>query len=161
VTAAATLMFGLSAALILLGLEVLPKPLLLSGIGLDLVLFGVAVAVADAFDEGEAVRTDMVCSLVVSFATAVVFGAQVAVSRRFRRWRVVPRHATGRQPDPRRRAGVRQPAVGGRQRAHRRGFFFPAVTTVGTVVVTAGGRGTAGARLAPRGMTRSGGQARA
>ena len=41
------------------------------------------------------------------------------------------------------------------------GFVFPAVTTVGTVVVTAGGRGTAGARLAPRGMTRSGGQARA
>jgi hypothetical protein len=77
VLAAATLMFGIGVAL--LGSDLVPEPLLLASLAVDLVLFGVAVAAADAFDSGEAVRADMVRSLVVSLAAAVVFGAQVVV----------------------------------------------------------------------------------
>ncbi|HEX6342010.1 hypothetical protein [Umezawaea sp.] len=77
VLAAATPMFGIGTAL--LGLDLLPRPLALGALAFDLVLFGVAVAVADAFDEGEAVRADLVRSLVVSLATAILFGAQVVV----------------------------------------------------------------------------------
>jgi hypothetical protein len=73
----ATLMFGIGTALV--GFDLLPRTLLLGALAVDLVVFGVAVAVADAFDEGEAVRADMVRSLVVSVGTAVVFGSQVVV----------------------------------------------------------------------------------
>jgi hypothetical protein len=78
--AAATLMFGLGAALVLLGLHVLPPALLLPAIGVDLLLFGVVVAATDALDEGEALRADLLRSLVVSAATTVLFGGQVVVA---------------------------------------------------------------------------------
>jgi hypothetical protein len=74
---AATVMFGLSCALMLL--EVLPEPLVIASAGFDLLLFGVVVAVADAFDEGEAVRADMVRSLLGAAGLALVFGGQVAL----------------------------------------------------------------------------------
>ncbi len=78
--AAATLVFGLGAALVLLGLHVLPPGLLLPAIGVDLLLLGGVVAATDAFDEGEALRGDLLRSLVVSVAAAVLFGGQVVVA---------------------------------------------------------------------------------
>jgi hypothetical protein len=72
------LMLGLAASLILL--TFLDNPLLLAGIGVDLVLLGGAVAVLDAFDEGETIRRDMLWSLLVAGGTAVVFGSQVALA---------------------------------------------------------------------------------
>lgn len=81
VLAVALLMFGLGAGLVLLGLlDDLPHTLLLGGIGVDLVLLGVFVAVFDAFDEGEAIRRDMVWSLLVAGGVAVLFGSQVALA---------------------------------------------------------------------------------
>ncbi|MRH90973.1 hypothetical protein GFY24_26625 [Nocardia sp. SYP-A9097] len=74
------LMFGLSAALILLGLTVLPRTAMLSAIAVDLVLLGVGIAVLDAFEEGQALRADMVRSLLISTAAAAVFGGQAAVA---------------------------------------------------------------------------------
>ncbi|MBB5955389.1 hypothetical protein FHS29_001970 [Saccharothrix tamanrassetensis] len=74
---AATSMFLLGSALVLTGLT--PSVWLIASIGVDLLLFGVLVAVRDAFDEGEAIRGDMVRSLVVSAGMAVVFGGQVAL----------------------------------------------------------------------------------
>ena len=68
-------MFGLSAGAFLLRL--LPDALTLPMIGLDLVAFGVLVAVTDAVEEGEAIRADMLRSLVISAFTAVLFGSQV------------------------------------------------------------------------------------
>lgn len=79
VVAAATLMFGMGDALLLLGFDLLPRQALLACVGFDLVLLGVAVAVADAFHEGEAVRADMTRSLIASLGTAFVFGTQVAL----------------------------------------------------------------------------------
>jgi hypothetical protein len=74
---AATILFGLSCALLLL--DVLPEPLVIASAGIDLLVFGVVVAVADAFDEGEAIRADMVRSLLTSAGLAAVFGGQVAL----------------------------------------------------------------------------------
>jgi hypothetical protein len=77
----ALLMFGLAGSLVLLGF--LPDDarfLLLAGIGVDLVLLGGCVAVLDAFDEGEAIRRDMLWSLLVAGGVAVLFGSQVALA---------------------------------------------------------------------------------
>ncbi|ONI83330.1 hypothetical protein ALI22I_32895 [Saccharothrix sp. ALI-22-I] len=74
---AATILFGLSCAVLLL--DVLPPVLVLASAGFDLLVFGVIVAVADAFDEGEAIRADMVRSLLTSAGLAGVFGGQVAL----------------------------------------------------------------------------------
>ncbi len=81
VLVAALLLFGLGSGLVLLGfLDDLPRTLLLAGIGLDLLLLGGCVAVLDAFDEGEAIRRDMVWSLLVAGGVAVLFGSQVALA---------------------------------------------------------------------------------
>ena len=70
-------MFGLSAAAFLLRL--LPSEITLPMIGLDLLVFGVLVAVTDAVEEGEAIRADMLRSLVIAAFTAVLFGAQIVL----------------------------------------------------------------------------------
>ncbi|HEX7307042.1 hypothetical protein [Lentzea sp.] len=70
-------MFGLSAAAFLLRL--LPDAVTLPMIGFDLVVFGVLVAVTDAVEEGEAIRADMLRSLVIAGFTAVLFGSQVVL----------------------------------------------------------------------------------
>jgi hypothetical protein len=75
------LMFGLAVSLVLLSfLTGEARTLLLAGIGCDLLLLGAGVAVLDAFDEGEAIRRDMLWSLLVAGGTAVVFGSQVALA---------------------------------------------------------------------------------
>ncbi|MBB5805481.1 hypothetical protein F4560_005249 [Saccharothrix ecbatanensis] len=74
---AATILFGLSCAVV--AVDVLPEALVLASAGVDLLVFGVIVAVADAFDEGEAIRADMVRSLLTSAGLAGVFGGQVAL----------------------------------------------------------------------------------
>jgi hypothetical protein len=77
----ALLMFGLAVSLVLLSfLTGEAHTLLLAGIGVDLVLLGGSVAVLDAFDEGEAIRRDMVWSLLVAGGTAVLFGSQVVLA---------------------------------------------------------------------------------
>ncbi|MGB3437205.1 MAG: hypothetical protein WBA97_00520 [Actinophytocola sp.] len=81
VLVAALLLFGLGSGLVLLGfLDDLPGTLLLAGIGLDLLLLGGCVAMLDAFDEGEAIRRDMVWSLVIAGGVAILFGSQVALA---------------------------------------------------------------------------------
>lgn len=70
-------MFGLSAAAFLLRL--LPPEVTLPMIGVDLLVFGVLVAVTDAIEEGEAIRADMLRSLVIAAFTAALFGAQVVL----------------------------------------------------------------------------------
>lgn len=77
----ALLMFGLAASLVLLSfLTGEAHTLLLAGIGVDIVLLGGAVAVLDAFDEGEELRRDMLWSLLVAGGAAVLFGSQVALA---------------------------------------------------------------------------------
>lgn len=76
----ALLMFGLTLALVLVGFDLLPRELMLAGIGVDIALLGGCVAVFDAFDEGESIRRDMLWSLAVAGGTAVLFGSQVGLA---------------------------------------------------------------------------------
>jgi hypothetical protein len=82
----ATLFFALSNAILLIPLGLVPSWLALAGTGFDVLSLGVAVALWDAFDEGQALRADMLRSFVGSVVVAVLFGGQalvgVAVTRR-------------------------------------------------------------------------------
>lgn len=75
----ATLLFGLGASALLVPLNWFPSGLLLAGIGLDFALLGLAVAVFDAFDEGESLLSDMSRSLLGSALAAALFGSQVGL----------------------------------------------------------------------------------
>ncbi|MFL6119283.1 hypothetical protein [Actinophytocola sp.] len=80
-SAAYLLMLCLATALMVASLSPgTPRTVLLPAIGVDLVLLGGCVAVFDAFGEGEAIRRDMLWSLLVAGGTAVLFGGQVALA---------------------------------------------------------------------------------
>ncbi|MBW4716562.1 hypothetical protein [Saccharothrix obliqua] len=74
---AATLMFLLGSGLVLAGYA--PSVWLTAAIGVDLLVLGLLVAVRDALDEGEAIRADVLRSLLASAGMAAVFGGQVAL----------------------------------------------------------------------------------
>jgi hypothetical protein len=75
--AAATLFFVLGNAIMFIPLGLLPSWLALTSTGVDVAALGVAVAMSDAFDEGEALRADMRRSFVAMAVVAVPFGGQV------------------------------------------------------------------------------------
>lgn len=75
--AAATLFFALGNAIMVIPLELVPSWLALASTGVDVAALGVAVAVSDAFDEGQAVRADMRRSFAAMALVAVLFGGQV------------------------------------------------------------------------------------
>jgi hypothetical protein len=79
----ATLFFTLGLALLLTPLELVPRPWGLVAIGLDLLLFELAVAALDAFEQGETLRPDIARSFVGAGAAALVFGGQVALAMLF------------------------------------------------------------------------------
>jgi hypothetical protein len=88
VLAVSTLFFALGVAVLLLPFGLVPSWLALASIGFDLVLLGLAVALWDAFDEGQALRADMLRSLVAAVLVGALFGGQVGIVLA----------ATGRQP---------------------------------------------------------------
>ena len=75
----ATLFFALGNAILIIPLGLLPSWLALASTGFDVFLLGVAVAAWDAFDEGQALRADMLRSFAGSMAVAVLFGGQVLI----------------------------------------------------------------------------------
>jgi hypothetical protein len=75
-----TLFLGLGTGLLLVPFAWMPRALALFGIGFDLVLLGVAVARWDAFDAGEALRHDMLRSLIAATAAALLFGGLVGLT---------------------------------------------------------------------------------
>jgi hypothetical protein len=75
----ATLFFALGNAILVIPLGLLPSWLALESTGFDVLLLGVAVAVWDAFDEGQALRADMLRSFAGSMAVAVLFGGQALI----------------------------------------------------------------------------------
>ncbi|HEX6384263.1 MAG TPA: hypothetical protein VF177_06305 [Anaerolineae bacterium] len=76
---AATLFFSLGLGLLLFPLGWLPRLWILAGIGVDLLLLGVAIAMLDAFDQGEHLLPHLLRSLDYTFFTALLFGGQVTV----------------------------------------------------------------------------------
>ncbi len=81
----ATLFFALSNAILIIPLGLVPSWLALTSTSFDVLSLGLAVALWDAFDEGQALRADMLRSFVGSVVVAALFGGQaligVAVTR--------------------------------------------------------------------------------
>ena len=75
----ATLFFALANAILIIPLGLLPSWLALASTGVDVLLLGVAVARWDAFDEGQALRADMLRSFAGCSAVAVLFGGQALI----------------------------------------------------------------------------------
>jgi hypothetical protein len=75
----ATLFFALGNAIIVIPLGLVPSWVALASTGFDVVLLGVAVAMWDAFDEGQALRSDMLRSFVATGVVVVLFGGQALI----------------------------------------------------------------------------------
>ncbi|MFQ5595883.1 MAG: hypothetical protein ACE5HA_17195 [Anaerolineae bacterium] len=78
----ATLFFALSTGLLIFPLSGLPRTWVILAIGFDLILLGVAIAVLDAFDEGEAFLPDFLWSFDFSLLAVLLFAGQVALAMR-------------------------------------------------------------------------------
>lgn len=79
VVVVATLFFALANAILIIPLGLVPSGLALASTGVDVLLLGVAVALWDAFDEGQALRADMLRSCVGTALMAAAFGGQALV----------------------------------------------------------------------------------
>jgi hypothetical protein len=79
VAVVATMFFSLSNAILVIPLGLVPSWLALASTGLDVLTLGIAVALWDAFDEGQALRADMRRSFVGSLVVAALFGGQALV----------------------------------------------------------------------------------
>ena len=75
----ATLFFALANAILIIPLGLVPSWLALASSGFDVGLLGVAMAMWDAFDEGQALRADMRRSFVGTVVVAVLFGGQALI----------------------------------------------------------------------------------
>jgi hypothetical protein len=79
VAVVATMFFSLGNAIVVVPLGLVPSWLALASTGCDIVCLGVAVALWDAFDEGQALRADMLRSFIGSAVVAVLFGGQALI----------------------------------------------------------------------------------
>ncbi|OBH56046.1 hypothetical protein [Mycobacterium sp. E2479] len=87
----ATLFFALSNAILIIPLGLVPSWVALASTSCDVLGLGVAVALWDAFDEGHALRADMLRSFAGSMVVAVLFGGQALIGL------AVTRHDSGAQ----------------------------------------------------------------
>jgi hypothetical protein len=75
----ATLFFALGNAILIIPLGLVPSWVALASTSFDVLSLGIAVALWDAFDEGQALRADMLRSFIGCSAVAAVFGGQVLI----------------------------------------------------------------------------------
>ncbi|HEX2400618.1 MAG TPA: hypothetical protein VHJ79_11650, partial [Mycobacterium sp.] len=75
----ATLFFTLGNAILVIPLGLVPSWLALASTGFDVALLGIAVAIGDAFDEGQALRADMLRSFAATAVVALLFGGQLLI----------------------------------------------------------------------------------
>jgi hypothetical protein len=75
----ATLFFALGNAILVIPLGLVPSWLALASTGFDVALLGVAVGMWDSFDEGHALRADMLRSFAATAVVAALFGGQALI----------------------------------------------------------------------------------
>jgi hypothetical protein len=75
----ATLFFALSNAILIIPLGLVPSWLALASTGCDVAVLGLAVALWDAFDEGQALRADMLRSFAATGVVVFLFGGQALI----------------------------------------------------------------------------------
>jgi hypothetical protein len=76
----ATMFFALANAILIIPLGVVPSWLALASTGFDVFCLGVAVALWDAFDEGQALRADMLRSFTATGTVVSLIGGQMLVA---------------------------------------------------------------------------------
>jgi hypothetical protein len=74
-----TLFFALANAIVVIPLGLVPSWIALASTGFDVGVLGLAVAMWDAFDEGQALRADMLRSFVATAVVALLFGGQLLI----------------------------------------------------------------------------------
>jgi hypothetical protein len=74
-----TLFFALANAILIIPLGLVPSWLALASTGFDVAVLGLAVAMWDAFDEGQALRADMLRSFAATAVVATLFGGQALI----------------------------------------------------------------------------------
>jgi hypothetical protein len=74
-----TLFFALGNAILIIPLGLVPSWLALASTGFDVAVLGIAVAMWDAFDEGQALRADMRRSFTATAVVAALFGGQALI----------------------------------------------------------------------------------
>jgi hypothetical protein len=79
VIAVATLFFALSNAILIIPLGLVPSWLALAATGFDVLLLGIAVALWDAFDEGQALRAAMLRSLLGALLAVALLDGQLLI----------------------------------------------------------------------------------
>lgn len=79
VVAVATLFFALSNAILIIPLGLVPSWLALAATGFDVLLLGIAVALWDAFDEGQALRAAMLRSLLSALLAVALLDGQLLI----------------------------------------------------------------------------------
>jgi hypothetical protein len=75
----ATMFFALANAILIIPLGVVPSWLALASTGCDVLCLGVAVALWDAFDEGQALRADMLRSFTGTGTVVALLGGQMLI----------------------------------------------------------------------------------
>jgi hypothetical protein len=75
----ATLFFALANAILIIPLGLVPSWLAMASTGCDVLGLGVAVALWDAFDEGQALRADMLRSFTGAGAVVLLLGGQMLI----------------------------------------------------------------------------------
>ncbi|WAJ44150.1 hypothetical protein OK015_23860 [Mycobacterium sp. Aquia_216] len=75
----ATLFFALGNAILIIPLGLVPSWVALASTSFDVLSLGIAVALWDAFDEGQALRADMLRSFTGSVLVAMLFGGQALI----------------------------------------------------------------------------------
>ena len=76
----ATMFFALANAILIIPLGVVPSWLALASTGCDVFCLGVAVALWDAFDEGQALRADMLRSFTGTGTVVALIGGQMLIA---------------------------------------------------------------------------------
>jgi hypothetical protein len=76
----ATMFFALANAILVIPLGIVPSWLALASTGCDVFCLGVAVALWDAFDEGQALRADMLRSFTGTGTVVALIGGQILVA---------------------------------------------------------------------------------
>lgn len=79
VVAVATLFFALSNAILIIPLGLVPSWLALAATGFDVLLLGIAVALWDAFDEGQALRAAMLRSFLGALLAVALLDGQLLI----------------------------------------------------------------------------------
>jgi hypothetical protein len=74
-----TLFFALANAIVVIPLGLVPSWIALASTGFDVGVLGLAVAMWDAFDDGQALRADMLRSFAATAVVALLFGGQLLI----------------------------------------------------------------------------------